>query len=47
MELASSYTEDELAVLADFFARMASVWKTERDLLKLMGRNKSGRRQLR
>jgi DNA-binding MarR family transcriptional regulator len=46
-ELASSYTGEELAVLADFFAKTASVWKTERDRLKFMGRKKPERRQRR
>ena len=36
-ELASSYTEDELTLLADFFAKTASVWRTERDRLRIMG----------
>jgi len=37
-EVASGYTESELAVIADFFAKTASVWKVERDRLKAIGR---------
>lgn len=42
-KLASSYSEDELVLLADFFARVVRVWKTERDRLQTIGR-KSPRR---
>jgi DNA-binding MarR family transcriptional regulator len=37
-EVASGYTESELAVIADFFAKTASVWTVERDRLKAIGR---------
>jgi DNA-binding MarR family transcriptional regulator len=33
--LASSYTEAELEVLADFFRKVALVWKRERDRVRL------------
>jgi DNA-binding MarR family transcriptional regulator len=36
-EVASSYTEDELEVLADFFTKTARVWTAERDRLRLLG----------
>jgi DNA-binding MarR family transcriptional regulator len=37
-KLASSYTEDDLAVLADFFSKTARVWEAERAKVQLAGR---------
>jgi hypothetical protein len=44
-KLASSYTEGELAVLADFFSKTARVWKVECDKVRLGGPTGSGVRR--